>query len=736
MVARLPLAAGLIVLGIWMIPAPGQAEDSHSPGDSSASEPAEPSTLTEARPSPQDSIIEIPEDAFEAPAASDESAESPSLPLPPVVETELFPAGAVVEDQKAFWIRIFTTVQSNEGLLHDEDLTQPIYETLAFGTLRLRAQHGMIRQKIAALQGRLRGLAAGLETGTALSAEQQELLAKFPPGTTAQRLRRAAKNVRFQRGLADRFRDGIILSGLYLNHMQEILAARDVPPDLVFLPHVESSFNYRTYSRAGAAGIWQFTRGTGKQYMRIGYEVDERLDPLLATQAAAELLAENHQKLGSWPLAITAYNQGRQSLERIVAKTGSRDLSFLIVHYEGRLFKFASKNFYAEFLAAREVATHPGRYFSGVELKPALRYQHVELPFFSDFKITARLLGIGQELLQDLNPSLRPPVLQGMKYIPKGFSLRLPGGVEPALFLEAIPNERRYAAQRRTTEVIVTRGDTLSDIGKRYNVPRQQIANVNNLSAYRTLRPGQRLMLPDGKGGAAALAQSGAAQAPREGTPKAARAPAPVATAPVVATPVAAVPAPPGAAASSDTTAAPDQAVPVAIAYQRAEGASLFQDLELHNVQPNAQRAEIVAAYGESVAHYADWTGTNPDVVRRLNGRGGMNMIRPGERLVIPLLRVSAEEFMQKRHEFHHSREEDFFSVYAVTEMQKLIVKRGDTAWSIAQSNGVPMWLFYQHNPGLINGPLHAGMTVLLPVIEEIQDIQRSEPAARGGQAG
>jgi LysM repeat protein len=181
---------------------------------------------------------------------------------------------------------------------------------------------------------------------------------------------------------------------------------------------------------------------------------------------------------------------------------------------------------------------------------------------------------------------------------------------------------------------------------------------------------------------------------------------------------------------------ATDQAVPESIALQRAEGASLFQDLDLRNPQAASQRAELVAAYGETVGHYAEWSGTTPELLGRLNGRGRMNAIRPGERLLISLSRVSADEFLQKRHEFHQSREEDFFSVYAVTELQKLVIKRGDTAWSIAQSNNVPMWLFYQHNPGLVNGRLQAGMTVLLPIIEAIQDIQRSEPAARSGQAG
>ena len=136
--------------------------------------------------------------------------------------------------------------------------------------------------------------------------------------------------------------------------------------------------------------------------MKIQYEVDERLDPLLATIAAAKLLAENYRHLKRWPLAITAYNHGRQSLKKIVARTGTDDLAKLIEGYDGWLFKFASKNFYAEFLAAREVARNPVRYFGSIAQKPPLRYHHVELPFFLDFRdavrAIARSAGVDEEV--------------------------------------------------------------------------------------------------------------------------------------------------------------------------------------------------------------------------------------------------------------------------------------------------------------------------------------------------
>ena len=158
---------------------------------------------------------------------------------------------------------------------------------------------------------------------------------------------------------------------------------------------------------------------------------------------------------------------------------------------------------------------------------------------------------------------------------------------------------------------------------------------------------------------------------------------------------------------------------------------TIKNDTERANLIEGGKRlADILRALGAKVA-----PGVSTEALRRLNG-SNLSVIRPGERIAVPLTRVSAEDFLQKRIEYHHGREEDFYSVYAVTELGKVRVRRGDTAWSIAQSNNVPMWLFYQNNPTLINGALQAGMTVLVPTIEEIQEIRRAEPTTRTGQAG
>jgi membrane-bound lytic murein transglycosylase D len=519
--------------------------------------------------------------------------------------------------------------------------------------------------------------------------------------------------VRFQRGLADRFRRGLIRSGAVLAEIKRILSEYGVPADLAYLPHVESSFNLRTYSKFGAAGIWQFTRGTGRKFLTVRYEVDERLDPILSTYAAAKFLRANYERLGSWPLAITAYNHGPQGIDRIVTRKGTRDLATLIKTCDCRLFKFASKNFYAEFLAARQVAKRFQDYFGPLELEPQLAYSAVELPFYLDFERAIDVLGVDEEVLRNLNPSLRTPVIVGAKLIPKGYRLRLPAGVAPARFVSMVPPEEQHKKQKLTEVVRVRRGDTLYDLGRRYNVPWSVIARANQITAYHRIRPGQRLVIPRrAKGG-----RKWIARAPPTPEPKPAR--------------KAAVRPPPEVASVLPVSARPSEPAS-SIAFQRAEGAALFQDLEVQRLTAGGSAGEIIAAYGETLGHYAAWAGVSTQAIRRRNRFGYGSLLQPGRRVAVPFVKATLEAFTQNRFEYHRGREEDFFSTYAVTELVQVKVRRGDSVWDLAQSNNVPMWLFYQQNPRLVNTPIRAGMIVGLPVIDELATLREAKAGENG----
>ena len=619
---------------------------------------------------------------------------------------ELFPSSPGIEKQKAFWIRIFTHYDSHQGVLHDGRIALPVYEDLDLTGMRYRTQRHFVRERKRQLAAHLRELAHAVAAGAPLEPAQQALLQRLPAGSSPGEIREFADNVRFQRGLADRFRDGLIRSGALLEPMKRMLARHGVPEDLVYLPHVESSFNNATLSKFGAAGIWQFTRGTGRMFMKVGYEVDERLDPIIASEAAARFLRQNYERLGTWPLAITAYNHGPQSLERITRRMGTRDLAVLIENYDGRLFKFASKNFYAEFLAAREVAQDYERFFGPIQLQSTLQYDDVELPWHVEAQDMADALDLDLPALRRLNPALRDAVWSGAKYIPAGFTLRIPAEADGEALLAAIPEEARHEHQKRSLYVRVARGDTLYSIGRRHGIAWRSIALANNIDSARRLRPGQKLILP-WNGVTPPVVQVAGQSEPAAAQAEDASATQGIAAEQIVER----IPVQPGAAAAPWRGGKPpeDGAEPLADRFQ-----------ELRVVTYNAQRkeGEIVAAYGETVGVYSNWAGVTPGELRRLNDMSSRSVLRPGERYLVPLDTVTPEAFQERRMAFHRDREQSFFAEYDITEKVKIEVQRGQSPWNIAQDNNVPMWLFYRENPQLLTEPLRVGMQVILPVVQ------------------
>src|SRR4029453_16990791 len=198
--------------------------------------------------------------------------------------------------------------------------------------------------------------------------------------------RDAKDELRFQLGQRDKFRDGLVRSGAYEEQMRAVFRENGLPDDLALLPHVESSFNVRAYSKYGAAGVWEFMRGTGRRFMKVDYVIDERLDPITATRAAARLLGENYALLGTWPLALTPYNHGAAGMGRAVRQLGTTDIDQIVANYDSRTFGFASRNFYAQFLAARKVISHYESYFGPVKRDTPQAMDVVALPFYADVR--------------------------------------------------------------------------------------------------------------------------------------------------------------------------------------------------------------------------------------------------------------------------------------------------------------------------------------------------------------
>jgi len=413
-------------------------------------------------------------------------------------EVEPFPRPASIEAPVRFWIRVYSEVGTDGGLIHDARDLGVVYEKLQFGRglgRRVREQRiERTKKKYAAI---LRTLEGGKRTG--LSADEQRVLALFPEGVGRDTLRAARERIRFQLGQADRFRAGIIRSGRWEPHIARVLAEHGVPYELAALPHVESSYNPDAHSHAGAAGLWQFTRSTGRMFMRIDHVVDERRDPYVSSVAAALLLLANHRRTGTWPTAITAYNHGTAGMERAIRRLGTRDIGTIVHRYRSRTFGFASRNFYTSFLAAVEVSRNYEHYFGELVLDAPEDLTAVALDHYYAPATLSRIFGVGERTLRAYNRSLLSPVWEGAKYVPKGFVLRYPRNpdqADPTAMLAQIPASERILRQRPDRSYRVRRGDTLSGIASRFGVSVGDLVAMNGLRSKHRIRIGQQLKLP------------------------------------------------------------------------------------------------------------------------------------------------------------------------------------------------------------------------------------------------
>ena len=275
--------------------------------------------------------------------------------------------------------------------------------------LSRRERNRRVDRRRQALRATLQALASGKRDN--LSDEEARVLALWPDDVSNATLARAARQIRYQQGLRERFRQGLERAGRWRAYVNEQFAAQGVPIDIAALPHVESSYNPNARSHVGASGVWQFTRSTGRRFMRVDHVVDERNDVFAATRGAARLLAYNYSLTGSWPMAITAYNHGLSGVRRAMRIHGDDALVDILRNYNGRTFGFASRNFYVAFLAAREVDQNPEKYFPGVIPESPTDYAAVQLPTYVSAAGLSKATGVAERQISTHKPGWQATAL-------------------------------------------------------------------------------------------------------------------------------------------------------------------------------------------------------------------------------------------------------------------------------------------------------------------------------------
>ncbi len=364
-----------------------------------------------------------------------------------------FPKPPGLVPQVEFWKKVFAEYSENQVAIHDDAYLDKIYTVIDLRplaesgaddeTLRVE-RHRRQQQELNRIDATLARLARGDFSPDDLDARERAIWEMFRDVDEPRKFAKARERVRAQQGVRERFRRGLEISRRYLPYMEEIFRREGLPVELTRLPFVESSFNIHAYSKAGAAGIWQFIPSSARIYLRLNSVEDSRRDPLYATLGAARHLRDDYEALGTWPLAITAYNHGRAGVARAVEKLDTTDIVKIIDEYDGKSFGFASRNFYAEFLAALEVERDYRTHFGEVTFAPRLQYQEVKTQDYLRFSTVAKLAGCSPEQLRELNPRLYERGLRGQAV--RSQELR---GARACRSRAAVPRSLREPRRRR-----------------------------------------------------------------------------------------------------------------------------------------------------------------------------------------------------------------------------------------------------------------------------------------------
>ena len=287
----------------------------------------------------------------------------------------------------------------------------------------------------------------------------------------------------------------------YAQLVDSVLIDRELPSSLRYLPIVESGYIPDAVSPAAAVGMWQFMGSVARSYgMQVDGLIDERRDPIAATDAATRFLAELHDRFDSWFLALAAYNGGPSRVDRLLREhvplaEGGDSLFMRIRPYLPR----ETQDFVPKFLAVAEVARAADR----LGLAPGLgegyaplAFDEIEVPDATSLDIVAAAAGADEDEVFELNPH----VVRGVTPRNRRTRLRIPIGTaeEFSRVFPTIPQSERITV----AEYVVRSGDTLSEIAEDHGVRTSELLAANPGLDARRLQIGTRLIVPVAPGAA------------------------------------------------------------------------------------------------------------------------------------------------------------------------------------------------------------------------------------------
>jgi membrane-bound lytic murein transglycosylase D len=298
---------------------------------------------------------------------------------------------------------------------------------------------------------------------------------------------------RFTTTRRDEFARMLARSGRYVPMISAKLEERGMPQDLIYLAMIESGFNPRAYSPAHASGLWQFISETGQRYgLDINRAVDERNDPVKATDAALDYLTYLYKRFDSWYLASAGYNTGENRVARIMREeTGSERGDEYSYYQIWHRLPRETRDYVPLMIAAARIAKEPHKYgFADVAMEAPLTYEEVVVDPATPLQAIARAAGITVDAIVDLNPHFKMDRTRN----DRRQLVRVPEGSRTAFLVNWPTVREEQTLAVRTYRV--RSGDSLLAIARQHGVTVQEIQRANQIRGTRIIA-GQTLQIPE-----------------------------------------------------------------------------------------------------------------------------------------------------------------------------------------------------------------------------------------------
>lgn len=281
----------------------------------------------------------------------------------------------------------------------------------------------------------------------------------------------------------------------YRLYVRRMLEEKDLPPELEYLPVVESNYKTTAKSRSGAIGLWQFMANSVKPFLEMNDYVDERYDPWKSTEGALKKLTDNYRFFNDWLLAIAAYNCGMGALNKALSKSPVKDFWYLAEH---NLIPLQTIEYVPKLLAIADIATNSGYYGVDIpshndEYEALYNEKHGLFDFISVNKAyslnqLAHEMRIDEDLMKQLNPSF----IRGFTHPSLESQIRLPLGTKET----ALTAISKIKPMDFPLKYKVVSGDSLWSISRRYGTTVKAICELNGINENDILRIGKIIYIP------------------------------------------------------------------------------------------------------------------------------------------------------------------------------------------------------------------------------------------------